>query len=143
MVQKKLIVKNLEEFKKELPGFVKTTSDIEYKKVVAEIMFANNPEEDVAELQRILNTSFSNLETIGMSAGGILPFYQVESLIIISFTFVREANITSFYKGFDRNSDTLIDDVLFYSRKLRENILQIPNVKAVEIYFARIKAIPA
>ncbi len=140
MVQKKLIVKNLEEFKKELTGFVKATSDIEYKKVVAEIMFANNPEEDVAELQRILNTSFSNLETIGMSAGGILPFYQVESLIIISFTFVREANITSFYKGFDRNSDTLIDDVLFYSRKLRENILQIPNVKAVEIYFAWIKA---
>lgn len=43
MVQKKLIVKNLEEFKKELPGFVKATSDIEYKKVVAEIMFANNP----------------------------------------------------------------------------------------------------
>lgn len=140
MVQKKLIVKNLEEFKKELPGVVKATSDIEYKKVVAEIMFANNPEEDVAELQRILYTSFSNLETIGMSAGGILPFYQVESLIIISFTFLREANITSFYKGFDKNSDTLVDDVLFYSRKLRENILQIPNVKAVEIYFARIKA---
>ena len=67
MVQKKLIVKNLEEFKKELPGFVKTTSDIEYKKVVAEIMFANNPEED--------DDNETNSSGAGCNAGfGILGF---------------------------------------------------------------------
>ena len=140
MVQKKLVVRDLNEFTKEFPDFRRETSAIEYGQVVAEIMFANTPEDHIVKIQRILKDSFNNLETIGMSAGGILSFYGVPSLIIISFTFIKEAQAIPFYKKFDRNSDALVHDVLLYAGELREKILKIPNVKAVEIFFAWIKA---
>lgn len=140
MIQKKLVVNNIDDFKSKLPDFKKETSGIEYKGVVAEIMFANIPESDIVEVQRMLNENFSNLETIGMSSSAILSFYNVSSLIIISFTFIKEAKVTSFYRKFDRDSDILMDDVKLYAKRLREKILKIDDVKAVEIFFAWIKA---
>lgn len=140
MVQKKLTVRDLKDFNKEFPGFLKEVSDIDHNRVVAQIMFANTNEDDISQIQRILKESFNNLEIIGMSSGGILPFYQVESLILINFIFIKDAVITPFFKEFDRKSTTLVKDVGAYARKLREDILKIKDVKCIEIYFAWIKA---
>lgn len=140
MLQKKLCVSSIEEFRESFPAFKEQVSGITYNQVVVDIHFGNTPEKDIVEIQKVLQGEFHDLKTIGMSSGGILGFYHVESLIILNFMFMTNATATQFSMRFDRNCNSLVEDVTDYARKIRESILNIPNVRCVEVYFAWIKA---
>ncbi len=140
MIQKKLTVTNLDEFKEIFPDFKKEIEGITFSQVAVEILFANTSEGDITELQSLLMDDFDNIHIVGTSTGGLLGLYEVPSIIILNFNFLTEAVAKSFYWEFDRESDSLLDDVIEYARRLRENILQIKDAKCVEVFFTWIKA---
>ncbi|MCR5402963.1 MAG: response regulator [Butyrivibrio sp.] len=140
MIQKKLVVSCLDEYTEKMPQFLEEVSCIDYKELVVGIYYANTPETDIVKLQGLLSENFHDVKTIGMSSGGLLGFYSATNMIILNFLFLKEAHSTGFYREFDRQSTTLVEDLMQYAKELRESIGRIKDVKCVEVYFAWIKA---
>ncbi len=140
MIQKKLTACGIEDFKDKLASFIEDVRDIEYSELVVGIYFANTPEEDVLKIQDIVRENFKNPKFTGMSSGGLLGFYKSSCVIILNFTFMNCAKATALYRKFDRSSKTLVQETVEFAKLARQEILKLTDVKAVEIYFAWIKA---
>ena len=141
MYQKNILVKDIYELKTKLPEIQGAFCDKEYVGGVINAYVSNIPEKDVKEMLALLKEKFPLFKIIGMSSAAIAFYHdRMESAIALNFKLAGSSNANIFYKEFDRSSTTLVEDARAYAKELREQILAIEDVKAVEIYFAWIKA---
>ncbi len=139
MIQRNLVVENLEELKDTLHEFKNRCEDMHYNNGVIEIAVGNIPEEGMSEILNTFHEYFPGMSVFGYSSYQHALHLNIESAIVISFILMENAVVDSFHRGIDTKED-FVEDCFKYAEELNAQIKAMKDVKAIEIYFSYLKA---
>ncbi|MCR4922806.1 MAG: FIST C-terminal domain-containing protein, partial [Lachnospiraceae bacterium] len=140
MLEKKYIVSGIRDLEKQLPVIKEELSAYEYNDGVIAVYTGNLPEEELKDILRSLKENFPKLKITGMSSAVYANYYGKESVAVLGFVLMKEARAELFHREFDRDSESLSEELISYARELREKIRDMENVKSIELYFAWLKS---
>ncbi|SKC07875.1 Signal transduction histidine kinase [Lachnospiraceae bacterium] len=137
MLQKNVVVSNVDELKRMIPKLHPYSSL--YIDGLIELFVGNIPEEDICETLKLLKSSFPKLKVVGMSSFAHVLFYQKKSVIVLNFITMEKSEITPFYKAIDTCGEDITHTACEYASELNKKIKSIKNVKAIELYFSKLR----
>ncbi len=138
MLQKNVVVSNVDELKRMIPKLHPYSSL--YIDGLIELFVGNISEEDISETLKLLKSSFPKLKVVGMSSFSHAIFYQKKRVIVLNFIITEKTEIIPFFKSTnDASPEDLTRVACEYASALNKKIKTLKNVKAIELYYARLR----